>query len=31
VRLSLGRNTTAEECKRALDVFDAEFSSSRAT
>jgi cysteine desulfurase len=31
LRLSLGWNTTAEDCKRALAVFHAEFSSSRAT
>lgn len=31
LRLSLGWSTTAEDCKRALDVFHAEFSSSRAT
>jgi len=31
VRLSLGWNTTAEDCKRALAIFHAEFSSSRAT
>lgn len=31
LRLSLGRNTTAEDCKRALAIFHAEFSSSRAT
>lgn len=31
LRLSLGRNTTAEDCKRALTVFHAQFSSSRAT
>ncbi len=31
LRLSLGRNTSAEECKRALAVLHAQFSSSRAT
>ena len=31
LRLSLGWNTTAEDCKRALAIFHAEFSSSRAT
>jgi len=31
LRLSLGRNTTAEDCKRALAVFHAQFASSRAT
>jgi cysteine desulfurase len=31
LRISLGRNTTAEDCKRALAVFRREFSSSRAT
>ena len=31
LRLSLGWNTTAEDCKRALAIFNAEFSSSRAT
>ena len=31
LRLSLGWNTTAEDCKRALAIFRTEFSSSRAT
>ncbi len=31
LRLSLGRNTSAQECKRALAVFHTEFVSSRAT
>lgn len=31
LRVSLGWNTTAEDCKRALAIFRAEFSSSRAT
>jgi len=31
LRLSLGRNTSAEDCKRALAVFHEEFRSSRAT
>ena len=31
LRLSLGRNTTEEDCKRALVVFHDEFVSSRAT
>jgi len=31
LRLSLGWNTTAEDCKRALGIFHAQFSSSRAT
>jgi cysteine desulfurase len=31
LRLSLGRNTTPEECKRALAVFHEAFASSRAT
>jgi cysteine desulfurase len=31
LRLSLGRNTNEEDCKRSLDVFHEEFSSSRAT
>lgn len=31
LRLSLGRNTNEEDCKRALAVFHEEFSSSRAT
>jgi cysteine desulfurase len=31
LRMSLGRNTTAEDCKHALAVFHAEFCSSRAT
>jgi cysteine desulfurase len=31
LRLSLGRNTSVEDCKHALAVFHASFSSSRAT
>jgi cysteine desulfurase len=31
LRISLGRNTTASDCKRALAVFDKEFVASRAT